>query len=192
MTNLLSSEIPGDITPEIWMDYAGKGQAEKLDSLLAQKYSDFRPDFFEEPISDPVEYANRIQSFFVHEYKDELGKDKLRDIYVVRRLAFSLAEAKRMFESGNKDLLGVVAYEDGVAEAFQILAENYSNAKQGEAGYYKDFEVTGIFPALFGSLMDTLPLNKVEGVLNMVTNTEDFEKIMNEYKKHRVEVKGDV
>lgn len=174
-----STEIPSEITFDVWSDYAKRGKIGELDDALVAQFGLILPEAMSSP-DDPIMYAEDLRKFFVDHYK--LGENKIRDMYVVRRISLGLKEASQKFDAkGNA--LNAVQFEDGVAEGFQILAENYSNANQRNSEYYKDFDDPQLFISLFGPIMEVLPDEKIEGVVNMVANEEQFQKIIDEYKK---------
>ncbi len=171
---------PKELSFEIWKDYAKTGNVADLDESLTHKFGLIQPEVFSSLTDSPVDYAENLRDYFVNKYK--LGEDKFRDVYVTRRIAMGLAEAKKNFEAKNKDFTQDSEFENGIMRGFHIIAENYSNVKKGEAKYFEDFADPDLFLAIFGPVMEVLPEAKIEKVLNTVTNQGNKNLIMGAYK----------
>ena len=170
---------PKEISFDVWRNYARIGNIADLDESLVAKFGLIQPEAFSSASTSPVDYAEKLHSYFVNEYK--LGEDKLRDVYVLRRISMGLADSKRSFDVSNKDILQSAEFENGIMEGFHIIAENYANTKE----YYADFSDPGLVISVFEPVMDTLSQEKVAKVLNTVTNAKNSKEILKEYEERK-------
>lgn len=165
------SEVPSEITIDVWGDYAKRGKIDELDEALVKKFGLIQPEAFSSVNTSPADYAEKLRDFLVEEYK--MGEDKLRDMYVLRRISIGLAEVKQKLDNGTKLFTDLDDFDKGIADGFAVLVDKFS------ATYGGDFDDPELFISIFEPVMQVLSREIVAKPIRTFANTEaSVNKIM--------------